>query len=306
MSTALARACLEVSRSRMTSKEFLDWAPRGAYTTCRTIRGTDKVFELSRHLQRLVESVQGLVPRDLHDDHKQPRLEQTLSATTIRQAALVAMNSAFRESSSLLETTDCKLTVVVALSEQTNMAVEAFAHVEPLKTATAAAEEGKPVCLVVGGRGRENAKVKDSKWVQDRKSIVSSQVEETLLVDAETGQFCLEGSQTNFFVVTHAGVVLTANRDVLEGTVRAVVLDCCRELDIPVQFDPPPKVSDLATYREAFIASTSRLVLPVDQIDQDIHYDPLNRPVTAQIQQWVRQRVEERALSVRRILQEEV
>ena len=49
--------------------------------------------------------------------------------------------------------------------------------------------------------------------------------------------------------------VYTADEGVLEGSVRKLVLDACRELSIPVVLEPP-KLSERTLWQAAFITST--------------------------------------------------
>jgi hypothetical protein len=199
----------------------------------------------------------------------------------------------------MLEENDCKLTVVIAFPstpegvEKVNKEIEAFAHLEPMKKR----DFSKPIYCALGGPPRENAIVKDSKWVHDRKSIVDYNAEDTLLLGNE-GTTILEGSQTNFFAVMASGTIVTAGEDVLEGTVRAVVIDACSALSIPLKFEAP-KVSQIEDFKEAFLASTSRLILPIDVIGS--HKLPAERPITTKISNWVRQHVEERSASLKAI-----
>ena len=80
----------------------------------------------------------------------------------------------------------------------------------------------------------------------------------------------LEGSQTNFFAIEPAGAgkpshVRTAGDGVLEGTVRRLLLEVCEREGIPVVLTPP-QLADAARWEGAMISSTSRLLLPVDEL----------------------------------------
>lgn len=74
----------------------------------------------------------------------------------------------------------------------------------------------------------------------------------------------LEGTQTNFYAVL-GGSLVTAERGILKGTVRAVVLDVCRTHNIPVRLEAP-NMSSIHEWEGAFISSTSRLLIPVGEI----------------------------------------
>lgn len=87
-------------------------------------------------------------------------------------------------------------------------------------------------------------------------------VNEILLLDEE-GRV-LEGTQTNFFAIV-GGVVYTAGDGVLEGSIRKMVLEECAQAGIPLVLTPP-NATEMDRWEEAFISSTSRLVLPIDEV----------------------------------------
>ncbi|KAH9251712.1 hypothetical protein BASA81_010382 [Batrachochytrium salamandrivorans] len=197
-------------------------------------------------------------------------------------------------SSTLLANSDCKLTVLIAVRYPD---VEIYAHLEEMKPRLA----GKPVHVTLSSNSqvsRHNAEAKDSQWVDDRVQVVDPKAEETLLLDSTLGEI-LEGSQTNFFAVNDQGQVVTAKTGILLGTVRAAVMDACRALEIPV-VESPPLVKQIPHFAEAFLASTSRLVLPIDTIG-DVAL-PADRPITQKIVQWVNQHVDDRSISPRQLL----
>jgi hypothetical protein len=79
-----------------------------------------------------------------------------------------------------------------------------------------------------------NAKAKDSEWVRQRQALEQQQppdVNEVILMGPDGS--LTEGLTSNFFVVSAAGEVVTANEGALNGTVREVVLQvrlwrqCC-------------------------------------------------------------------------------
>eukprot|EP00271_Cylindrocystis_brebissonii_P022477 TRINITY_DN8669_c0_g1_i1.p1 TRINITY_DN8669_c0_g1~~TRINITY_DN8669_c0_g1_i1.p1 ORF type:complete len:121 (+),score=40.19 TRINITY_DN8669_c0_g1_i1:382-744(+) len=76
----------------------------------------------------------------------------------------------------------------------------------------------------------------------------------------------LEGMSSNFFVV-RGGAVMTAQEGVLLGTVREVALQVCKKLPGGVEVVlEAPNVRDIGAWEGVFISSTSRLVLPVDEL----------------------------------------
>eukprot|EP01138_Halocafeteria_seosinensis_P000500 gb/GECG01000514.1/.p1 GENE.gb/GECG01000514.1/~~gb/GECG01000514.1/.p1 ORF type:complete len:417 (+),score=52.60 gb/GECG01000514.1/:1-1251(+) len=128
------------------------------------------------------------------------------------------------------------------------------------------------VKTVVRGTPRSNAAAKDSAWVHTRRELekkMSEDMEETLLIEFSSGRL-MEGLQTNFMAIID-GVLYTAGDNVLNGTVRQLVLEECDANGIPYKLEGP-LLSQAHLWEAAFITSTSRLILPVDElhIPQDV------------------------------------
>lgn len=133
-------------------------------------------------------------------------------------------------------------------------------HVTPLP-----ARRAPPVKVVIRGAPRHNAAAKDSAWVKQRSALEATKppdVEEVLLATPQ-GEV-LEGTQTNFGAII-GGVVYTAHEGVLAGTVRRLLLEVCAEEEVPVSLEPP-RVSHIGAWEAAFLTSTSRLLLPIDEV----------------------------------------
>jgi branched-subunit amino acid aminotransferase/4-amino-4-deoxychorismate lyase len=75
----------------------------------------------------------------------------------------------------------------------------------------------------------------------------------------------LEGTQTNFAAFDADGTLCTAGAGVLEGTVRRVVLELAAEAGVRVSLTAP-RLSDVTRWTGAALTSTSRLLLPVDEV----------------------------------------
>lgn len=274
-----------VQQSPLSASEFVASLPRGAYTTARVLKRTDRVFELKRQVDRLIFSSQPFLQEAKLEQHNPASLQLAI-LSTIQQTC---SNSAVQ-----LEHEDCKLTVLIAVQWPD---INIHAHLESMKP-----RHLKPIHVVLSTNMdvyRNNAMVKDSKWVQDRTEVVDAEAEETLLLSPEQPNEILEGSQTNFFAVTNDGCVVTAERGILLGTVRAVVLDACAELNIPVQLTPP-LVNDIPQYAGAFLASTSRLVMRIDSIGDTVL--PEQCDVIDRIAAWVEKHVNERSISATELL----
>ena len=98
--------------------------------------------------------------------------------------------------------------------------------------------DGEHIKVEVHGHGRKNAAAKDSQWINERENSAAHGCEEYILVN-DNGEM-LEGTQTNFFLVTNGGCVLTAEDGILKGSVSAIPsLRVCTENGIPLQLRPP-------------------------------------------------------------------
>ena len=262
--SAAAYGVCEDGPARMSTQSGTEWlagAPRGAYTTARTVGG-GAVYEFSRHVQRTAESAALMLPGDCPE----PAGGRGLSRADVVEPALLrphiehslrAAAGCFRENRPD-HAGELRLTVLVALEGQAGPRV--WAHVGPLPPRPA-----RPVRVWTAGAPRQNARAKDSDWVRQREGLEAlkgDEVEEIVLVDS-AGDL-LEGLSSNFFALV-GGSLQTAEEGVLMGTVRAAALDVCAREGVPVE-RRAPKAADMAAWEGAFISSTSRLLLPVDEI----------------------------------------
>lgn len=141
-----------------------------------------------------------------------------------------------------------------------------YVHVQELKPPSR-----HPIRVVVRAGPRSNAAAKDTKWVADRaplEALMSAEtgIEEVVLADTSLeGTGLAEGTQTNFAVVTEDGTLQTAGKGVLLGTVRKLLLKACHAESIAVA-EITPALAGLLSWQGAVLSSTSRLVMPIDEI----------------------------------------
>lgn len=92
---------------------------------------------------------------------------------------------------------------------------------------------------------------------------------EAWLVDDEG--YVTEGSTANAYIVTRDGTIVTRPRGhaILGGITREVLLEVAAELGIAVE-ERPFTVAEAKSAREAFLTSTSSLILPVTRIDDAV------------------------------------
>eukprot|EP00301_Raphidiophrys_heterophryoidea_P002220 c11041_g1_i2.p1 GENE.c11041_g1_i2~~c11041_g1_i2.p1 ORF type:complete len:164 (-),score=44.43 c11041_g1_i2:75-566(-) len=119
-------------------------------------------------------------------------------------------------------------------------------------------------------QSKSNPSLKTSHWVIQRQQIEALKPPGfNEVVMADHNGHILEGTQSNFFVV-HRGRIVTAGSGILDGTVRRIVLSVCTKHHVPVELECPC-VNDLDSWDGAFLTSTSRLLLPIDQITFQQH-----------------------------------
>lgn len=293
-SSSAGQYCLAVNDKATSvtaaSEEFLKHAPRGAYTTARTV-AADTVFELSFHVRRLAESATLMINAD--EQAGQPaaltatQRQQVGDEAWLRPRVVDAMRAAlhrFRALHGEAQGQELKLTLLLTWQRQQEQSKEPsqgqgqqegggapdalsvawmtlYCHVQPLPP-----RPTPPVTVEVRGAPRSNPLAKDSAWVLQRQELQAAKAadcNEVVLCRADGS--LMEGLTSNFFAVLEGGTVATAEQGVLHGTVREVVLQLCEREGIRVQLQPP-RLDQLPRWQGCFITSTSRLALPVDAV----------------------------------------
>lgn len=232
---------------------WLESMPRGAYTTARTTGRGRCVFELGFHLQRLVDSSL-LMALPVDGEALKRRVMETLRRGVeayLRQTAGAA-DSADADGSAGADNHELKLTVLVC------NAGDVYVHLSPLGPRKAPG----PVRVEIRGAPRANAAAKDSEWVTERKKLAKPEDVNELVLEANGALY--EGLSSNFFTLMD-GTLYTAGDNVLMGSVRESVLRQAAALGIPVVLDAP-RLGDLPRWEAAFVSSTSRMLLPIDEL----------------------------------------
>lgn len=256
--------------SAESSKEFLLSRPSGAYTTARTCCGARRLFEWETHVSRTASSVSGMLKGA--GVATAPVLETLTQPEVLRPRLDATVAAAVREYVGAHgQEGELKVTILVTWDSEAPTGTDSggpvgsiACHIAPLPQLPS-----PPVRVEVRGAPRANAAAKDSSWVTERapleelmrQSAVGS-VNELLLADDDGS--LLEGSQTNFFALID-GTVYTAGEGILAGTVRRLLLEVCEREKIPVVLSPP-NLAEAASWEGALISSTSRLLLPIDEL----------------------------------------
>jgi branched-subunit amino acid aminotransferase/4-amino-4-deoxychorismate lyase len=98
----------------------------------------------------------------------------------------------------------------------------------------------------------------------DKRSNVSLSLCLSNSVSLFTDGKIMEGLSSNVLVVLN-GTVYTAKEGVLLGTVRDIIMKVCRQHSIPV-VEEPPCLDSIAEWEGCLVSSTSRLALPVGEV----------------------------------------
>jgi branched-chain amino acid aminotransferase len=76
-----------------------------------------------------------------------------------------------------------------------------------------------------------------------------------------------ECPRSNFFLVTKDNVLVTAQQNMLKGVTRKNIMEVCAQNNIPLEVRDV-NISEFATAKEAFITSSTKRIIPVEQIDE--------------------------------------
>jgi branched-subunit amino acid aminotransferase/4-amino-4-deoxychorismate lyase len=255
--------------SSLSSKDFLLNNPSGAYTTARTCGMGRRLFEWETHVTRTAASAAAMLAEgSIAEPARQALLATLGSPEALRPRLDATVSSAVREFVDAHgDGKEMKVTVLVHWEDdvqEDGAAGSISCHIAPLPSLPT-----PPLRVEVRGTPRANAAAKNSAWVADRAPLESlmrasavGDINELLLATHD-GEL-LEGSQTNFYAIVD-GAVHTAGSGILEGTVRRLLLEVCAREGIPVVLSPP-KLADAAAWEGALISSTSRLMLPIDEL----------------------------------------
>ena len=232
--------------------------PAGVYTTFRTY-SEQKVLFLAQHFDRLEHSAQ-LINTPVHIDRD--RLQKIL------HNELTKFNQPLAR-------------IRITISSKGEGDYDLFILTTGLKTPDITAYENG-VFTITKKLKRENSVAKVTQFIKNTNSIrddIHGSINEILMVD-EANKL-LEGFTSNIFCLTD-NEIWTADKDVLPGITRSAILQILKKLDIPVHFEGYP-IEKLREIGEVFITSTSRSVLPVTKIDDQIISNGKPGPYTRKI-----------------------
>lgn len=97
-----------------------------------------------------------------------------------------------------------------------------------------------------------------------RHKLKEQNAADILYVDHEVG--ITESSRSNFFMVTKDDQIITPNEKVLAGVTRKYIMEVAEEKGIPV-IKRQIHSEELHEAKEAFLSSTTKILMPVTQVD---------------------------------------
>lgn len=235
---------VEVRRheGKVPTREFLDAHPDCTYTTLVTMSGRRRAVRGTQHGARVGLSSDALckVLASVRDGL------ESAPAGAPAGAPLPVM---------------AEMCVVIIRTSQTQVQALGYMH-----GGVGSAGAGDGVCVDVHGAPREDPQRKATNWSVLRRAIESARREdarETLLVGDGS---IYEGTVTNVYFVRDDGAVVTApGHLVLQGTLRNVVLEACKDMNRKVVLECA-KVEDLPSYQAAFLTNVARGVQFINRV----------------------------------------
>lgn len=230
----------------------------GVYTVANTQEG-DKVLNFAYHLQRLQDST------------RNAGIAFTLDLATLRGALRTVIETA--------QFGDVRFRITVPRSTPN----QPYFAVEPFQSLSEQPYQHGVQVLTVADSARHDPTTKDTAWLLERQKLLQNlppNVYEVILMD-ERG-FLLEGTSSNFYAV-RGGELYTATQGVLRGSIQQILLQLAPSI-LPIIPHPIHRF-ELQYLTEAFITSSSRLIVPVVGINHVAVNDGKPGEFTLQLRQ---------------------
>lgn len=240
--------------------------PGGGYTTFRTF-DRFRVLRLESHYHRLEETAR-LVGKSMQLDRN--RIGQIL-----------------RRALSSYPADDMRVRVILDLEDQPG---SIYLLIAALQTPQLS-DYQNGVKVVTRRLQRDNPKAKLTGFIETASAVrrdLPFGMNEAVMVGPD--RRVLEGLSSNFFAV-RGGAIWTAEKGVLSGITRSLVLDVIKEVGTPLHLEGI-HFDDLSCVEEAFITSASRAVLPVAEIDGRLVGNGRPGPITEQLMRGYLNRLE--------------
>lgn len=239
------------------SKEFILQRARGTYTGIRTVSRT-RVWLFDAHLRRLANSYTSITQRAIDVD-------------AVRDAIMPSLRlavSEFLRASKSESDAELKLTLLLSpnlsntfdSSTKESPEVGVYVELHPLRAPPIAVE-------LRAHEPRPHPEAKDTAWVSARAVFErekAADVDEVVMYSGDD-MVVSEGLSSNFAVLVDGTIHTAPKNTVLFGTVFQLIERLARAHSIPLQLDGI-RVADRSRWQGAFIASTTRGLLPIDVV----------------------------------------
>lgn len=256
----------EIDVAKITSLDEISlMLPESVYTTFRTYN-SNKVLHLHGHFQRLRDSAKfagKVIP--INEDR-------------IRRILRIAINDS--------DSTECRIRLAITLVDEPML----YVGIEPLLLLPNELYVNGAQAITVRDTHRENPRAKLTNFIKQSRQLrkdLPRGINEALMVN-EAGEI-LEGLSSNYFAIRN-GVVYTASSGILEGITRTIVCEEIQKIGADLKLQPV-HISEIGSLDETFITSTSRAVLPIVKIDNNVIGDGNPGLVTRLISEKYSQRV---------------
>lgn len=243
------------------------------FTACRTIKG--KVFRLDDHLDRIFYSAKNIYMKPPVDRES---LKQLL-LEIVERNLLLGMEA------------DLLIDVVFSgglagnTMKQSGQGAHLYVAVQELEPPPATCYQDGMV-LATFPHQRMYADIKLLNYVGailGHQTVVPQfSADEVVFVDPKDEQTVLEGSTFTVFFVDATGTILTPPLDgrILESITRRVVLEILAAREDFTFAEAPVTIDQIPSFAEAFLASTTRNVVPVTRINDVVIGNGRPGPVT--------------------------
>ncbi len=243
------------------------------YETLRTYDGVP--FLVARHLKRLRESASALgIDIDVSDETLTRRLQETLEASANAESSVRIVVSAGVGAIDYRQGSTKTPTIVIVVRP-----LQSFPDSLYQEGATASF-----VSIMRAGRGNLSPRIKSSNLLNNLMALRQAHERgayEALMLNPQ-GEVC-EGSMSNVFVVTDATIATPPiSAGILEGITRELVLSIAREGGFELE-EKTVLPDELLGADEVFITASSRQVVPIVKVDNQLIADGRPGPVTRKL-----------------------
>jgi len=250
------------------------------FTACRTVRG--KIFRLEDHLDRLYYSASAI--------HMLPPMDRDRLRDLL--AEVVQKNREGGFSDDLLIDVIFSGGLAGSTMMQSGQGAHLYVAVQELAPPPPEAyEQGVALATFVHQRLCPDVKLLSyiGAILAHQTVVTGHDAYDAVFVCPPDGKIILEGSTFTVFFVNREGEILTPPLDgrILDSITRRVVLEVVSGNGSLTIREAPVHLNELPRFSEAFLASTTRNVVPVIRIDGEVVGSGVPGPVTRRVMKLV-------------------